>query len=81
MITPDMVSEAIRTSHAACGGEKCIHQDALAGAAKSLSEDMVIITIGKDITYLVNLIYNHALHVGYRLHEIETTPTDPQKVN
>jgi predicted nucleic acid-binding OB-fold protein len=85
MLTPEIVKEAIKTAHKECeeAPNGCVHADALAPAAKEIVEDVIksiAIAIESD-NDLPMMIYNHALHVGYRIHQLETTPIDTTKAN
>jgi hypothetical protein len=88
MLTPQMVKEAIATSHDLCKANPngCVHADALQHEFKTIESDLQMMVEGclaggHDIFFLFNLIYNHAIHVGYRLHQLETEPISTAKVN
>lgn len=84
MLTPEMVKEALQTSHDACDGPLgCIHADALSGATEDLK--LAIVTIGMAAmgapSPLEFTIFT-AIHIGYRLRELEEAgPTKKVLVN
>lgn len=87
MLNAEIVEQAIATAHEACSKNKtgCVHAHALAEAAETVLNDQSS-TVGMAISDnfgvrdLFALLYNHALHVGYRLHQLEIEAGNaPQK--
>ena len=84
MITKEMLTEAIRTGHEPCCTDAgCLHEDATKANIKAIEEE-----IGKCIAYALSagispalMVWSAALHVGYKLHQIESTPVAKDKVN
>lgn len=89
MITPDMLTEALKTAHSTCEGEGgCIHADAYDALIQGNSKDLSIFLQAAIITGLelrndptLTLFYA-GLHAGYRLRQIEESqPLPKEKVN
>jgi hypothetical protein len=87
MLNQEIVEHAIETAHEVCAASPngCVHANALSKAHTAmlldqsrLLNDAVADNMGlRDI---IGLLYNHALHVGYRLHQLETDADKEQPV-
>jgi hypothetical protein len=94
MITQEMVEEAIKTSHNECSKSAaptdnpdslphgCIHAEAMGAAIKAIAADVSrSALLGMESGDPALSVYVHAVHVGYRLRQIETETTPKERVN
>ena len=82
MLTPEIVIEAIATAHKTCSESEsgCIHAEALAGAFTEIVQDVLkdVEIAAMDNSNVLMLLYNHALHVGWRMHELANATEAPK---
>jgi xanthine/uracil/vitamin C permease (AzgA family) len=74
-IAPQLLEAAIKLGHEPCK-DGCIHADATEANVKVITDE-----IAKCMTYAIAegispalMIYSAAMHVGYRLRQLETEP-------
>jgi len=87
MITKELLKRALDTATDNCTGETngCVHGPAVDQLRKELEREMGIVVaqcliVGASPTWG---LFDMGMHVGYRLHQLETdpTPTPNEKVN
>jgi hypothetical protein len=79
MLNQEIVEHAIETAHEVCAAspDGCVHAEALSKAHTAMLQDQSrvfgnAVSDNMGLRDIIGLLYNHALHVGYRLHQLET---------
>lgn len=83
MLNKELIEQAIATAHQECATpEGCVHAKAFDEAFDVVSRDTLragLIAMTSDNPILA--LWYHAVHVGYRLRQLETEPIQKEKVN
>ena len=82
MITPDLVLQALKTCQEPCK-DACLHADACEEMHNEI-EHAILVSVRYALEQGVSpaiMTFMTGLHVGYRLHQLETTATPKELVN
>jgi hypothetical protein len=73
MLTPELVKEALQTSHDACDEPNgCVHAEALSGAAEEFKMAVAALAIAAMAApNPLEAVVVNAIHIGYRMRELE----------